>query len=422
MTTSCEFRDRSAQHTVPLPAGLKTRLRQSALVSRLWTQYRRRQLHAEYDRRREHYATQARARGLVYSLAEVKQQVRDRLQQRGYSPTVRRLGDIHTFACIPLFSWHKHLLPDLHELGPVTHFDYTALGYSVEVIARAERAGRQQREQMLKHVLPAVLRAHREQPIDWIFCYGGGQDTSPAVMRQITAEIGVPIVNMSLDDKQGWAGRWTGECRTGAVDITEAFDLYMTSARVACEWHLVEGGRSIYLPEGFSAAAYKPRLVQQDIEVSFVGAAYGVRVELVRYLQQRGIAVRAFGTGWPGTGWADDPVEIFNRSRINLGMGGIQYSDMLTNVKGRDFEIPATGGGLYLTSFNADLAQHFEVGREIVCYRSRDDMLELTRHYLAHPAEAQMIAQRARERSMREHRWLHRYQKILSVIGVLEAE
>ena len=41
--------------------------------------------------------------------------------------------------------------------------------------------------------------------------------------------------------------------------------------------------------------------------------------------------------------WGDEQVRVINRSKINLGMGGIGYSERLTNVKTRDFEIPGTG-------------------------------------------------------------------------------
>jgi hypothetical protein len=149
-----------------------------------------------------------------------------------------------------MYSWHKHLLPDLRELGPVTHFDYTALGFSLKQIAHADRRDILQRQEMVKLILPALRAAHHQQPVDWIFFfYGGSQDVSPTVVRQITEELGIPTVNVSLDDKQGWAGRRKDEYRSGAVDITSAFDLFITSARIACEWHLVEGGRPIYLPE-----------------------------------------------------------------------------------------------------------------------------------------------------------------------------
>jgi hypothetical protein len=274
---------------------------------------------------------------------------------------------------------------------------------------------------MVALIAPAIREAHAKRPIDWLFCYGGGQDTSPSVIREITAELGIPTTNMSLDDKQGWAGPDIGECRTGAADITAEFDLFITSARVACDWHMVAGGRAIYMPEGFSTAAYHPMDVEQDIPASFIGAAYGFRTSVIRFLQRGGVDIRPFGGGW-GTRsvWGTEQVEIINRSRINLGMGGIEYSESLTNVKTRDFEIPGTGGGAYLTSFNPDLAEHFVVGEEILCYRNRDEMIEMLRYYLARPEETREIARRGRERCLREHRWLHRYERALQILGVLQ--
>ena len=171
------------------------------------------------------------------------------------------------------------------------------------------------------------------------------------------------------------------------------------------------------MPEGFDNSHFHPRKGGKDIPVSFVGASYGFRQSVIRFLQDHGVDIQAYGKGWPG-GFANDPVDIFNRSVINLGMGGIGYSESLTNVKGRDFEIPGTGGGAYLTSFNADLAQHFVVGEEILCYRNRGEMLELIRYYLQHRDEAEKIAERARIRCLREHRWLHRYKRMAEIVGI----
>ena len=172
------------------------------------------------------------------------------------------------------------------------------------------------------------------------------------------------------------------------------------------------------MPEGFDDSHFYPKKCKKDIPVSFVGAAYGFRNSVIRFLMKHGVDIQAYGRGWP-RGFANDPVDIFNRSVINLGMGGIGYSESLTNVKGRDFEIPGTGGGVYLTSFNPDLAMHFSVGQEMLCYRNRDEMLELIRYYLAHPKEADEISRRGRERCLREHRWLHRYRRMSEIIGVL---
>jgi len=385
-----------------------------------WAVYRRRETERRYRERRDAFARAAAERGIVYSDDETARQVRRRLAARGYTPANRRRGEVHTFALFSSYGWHEHLLPDLRELGPVTHFDYQALGYSALDFARFDRAAAAAgRAEMNARILPALRAAHAERPVDWVLAYGGGHEYDAGVIAAITEELGIPTANMSFDDKQGWSEQAAGGYRSGSSPLTAAFDLFATSARVACEWHMLEGGRPLYLPEGFDASAYAPRDVPVDLPVSFIGAAYGFRPNVARFLTDRGVPLHCFGAGWPA-GVADDAVAVFNRSAINLGMGGVEYSEELTNVKGRDFEVPGTGGGVYLTSFNADLAQHFAVGSEILCYRGRDEMLELIRYYLARPDEARAIARRARERSLREHRWLHRYQTMLRVFGILE--
>jgi spore maturation protein CgeB len=100
-------------------------------------------------------------------------------------------------------------------------------------------------------------------------------------------------------------------------------------------------------------------------------------------------------------------------------MGGIGFAENFTNVKGRDFEIPATAGGAYLTTFNADLAQHFIIGKEILCYQNREELLDLIRYYMKHPEESRLIAERGRKRCLLQHRWLHRYLRVCRILGIL---
>lgn len=405
-------------------SSVRSYFKKKSWIQKIWTRYRRWQLHQRYRQRREYYNRLAEEKGVVYRENDVVAAVRARIRSRGYTPTHRNLGDIHTFTFIPQYSWHHHLFPDLRELGPVSLFDYVSMGYSPHEFRGARKwsqAKALRRQEMVQKVIPALREAHQRRPVDWFFCYGGGQIISASVIKRITEEFGIPTVNMTFDDKHGWIGPYTGEHCTGARDITSAFDIFATSVRVACEWHILEGGRPLYMPEGFNAAAYYPRSVKKDIPVSFVGVAYGFRSAVIQYLKKHGIPVRAFGNGWAETGYVEDIVDIFNRSLINLGMGGIGYSESLTNVKGRDFEIPGTGGGGYLTSFNPDLAQHFVIGEEILCYRNRDEMLELIRYYLAHPKEAERIAKNGRQRCLKEHRWLHRYIKFLKILNIISS-
>lgn len=375
----------------------------------------------KYRRHREQYAAICKERGLVYSEADTCDRVRKRLEARGYTPKKKRLGEVHTFAFIPRLGWHRHLLPDLHELGPSEVFDYVASGFNHLKTAEPSSDGLALRRELNRQWYEALVKAHHKRPVDLVFFYAGVDMVQADAVRRIQEELGIPTVHMCLDDKHCWKGQWLGEQRGFQIGLAPVFDLSWTSSRVVTEWYLAEGGRPLYMPEGCNVQFYHPLAIRKDIPVSFVGMNYGFRTSVVRYLLRSGVDIHPFGKGWANGAISDEQmVEIFCRSIINLGMGGIGPAEYLTNVKGRDFEVPCTGGGMYLTSFNPDLALHFDVGKEIVCYRSRDEMLELIRYYLSHPYEARQIAKAGRNRCLREHRWLHRYVKILTVLGILD--
>ena len=181
------------------------------------------------------------------------------------------------------------------------------------------------------------------------------------------------------------------------------------------------------------AQCYPIEGLSKDIPVSFLGSPYGVRPLLVNYLKMNGIPISTYGPGWESFPVKKIPdsyskmnsntitnLEIINRSIINLGFGGIGYSKSLTSLKGRDYEITGVGGGMYITSYNSDLAQHIVLGKEIICYSNWDELLELVRYYLNNIDEAEKIAAQARYKCIKKHRWIHRYQYLLMLLGLLD--
>jgi spore maturation protein CgeB len=403
-----------------LRARLRDRVLKRALLRRAWGRFRELQMHRDYVARRDRYARLASERDLVYRREDTEDAVRRRIAGRGWETVARPVGDVHTFAVVAGVSWHESLIHELRELGPVSRFDYTSHGYRLHDFYPGGRRGAERRTQMNAALLDELRHAHHRRPVDWVFAYASGGEIGVDLLERIAEELGIPTVGMYLDDKHGWEGNLSGQQRTGQVALASAFDLAWTSARVACEWYMLEGGRPIYLPEGFDVATYRPLDLEPDMDVSFIGAAYGYRPQLIGRLRKAGINVDVFGPGWKGGGWVVDPATVISRSRINLGMGGIGYSQRLVNLKGRDFEIPAVGRGVYLTSYNPDLAEHFDVGREILCYGNEDEAIELIRHYLDRPDEARRIARRGRERCLREHRWRHRFETVCRILGTLE--
>lgn len=337
----------------------------------------------------------------------------------------RRLGEIHTFAIFPSVSWHDILLPELKILGPLTYVDYCA-------DLPRDRAGRytynksffEWRELANSDLLRSFEEANTRCPVDWVFAYAQGNHLLASTVSAIRQRYKVPTVNMCFDDKNSWNLGMVGGQIDGSQGIVAAFDLWWTSARVTVDWVNSEGGHGIYLPEGFTSALYPSEELPYLIPVSFVGSNYGPRASMIRYLRNHNIPVQVFGPGWgiESEVSRERMIEIFRTSQINLGHGGMSESEAVTNVKGRDFEVPAAGGGVYLTTFNPDLAQHFIIGKEILCWHSYDDLLEQIRWYLRRPDICRAMARLARARCLSEHRWLHRFKTVLEILGILEPE
>ena len=152
-------------------------------------------------------------------------------------------------------------------------------------------------------------------------------------------------------------------------------------------------------------------------EVSFVGARYGIREQLVMALRESGIRVSAFGSGWEAGRLGTDAVpQLFAQSRILLGVGTIGYCHDFYALKLRDFDGPMSGS-LYLTHANPDLDGLYRVGQEIVTYRDADDCVALARYYLKHDEERERIARAGRARARADHTWERRFAQLFGALG-----
>ena len=101
-----------------------------------------------------------------------------------------------------------------------------------------------------------------------------------------------------------------------------------------------------------------------------------------------------------GDVWGIDMFAVLAQSAITLN----QHTDVAkTNANNmRLFE--ATGcGALLVTDYKDNLNELFEIGSEIVAYRSPGECRELIAYYLAHPEEASAIAARGQARTLRDH-------------------
>lgn len=230
-------------------------------------------------------------------------------------------------------------------------------------------------------------------------------------------EMKIPTVRYNADDKHNLHRHLNG--MLGDCPMAKDYTLCWTTTRECALWITVEGGRSIYLPEGAAPEVFYPEngIFQQD--VSFLGLRYGPRGDAINRLRKRGIHVAGFGPGWENgfVEW-DRMRAVFTQSRINIGIGGIGHSLQLTCLKGRDFEIPMAGG-FYLTTYHPELAEFYRIGKQIICFKNWEEAVELIRYYLDHPNKAKAIKEAGHMRAINSHTWEHRFKKVFRFMGIL---
>jgi len=229
-----------------------------------------------------------------------------------------------------------------------------------------------------------------------------------------------PILGMNLDDKAEFFGFGPGaKKKCNYSQWVKKFDLNLSSSRLFESFYEKCGGRFYYCPPGLHIPnrLKAPKKTLFERTVSFLGSAKDERVRLVRALRHLGVKVDTFGKGWSGKQWVTSPQSVFRGTQINLGLGFASGSERLTSLKARDFECPGIGA-CYLTTYNFELSQHWELGEEVLCYRSLEELVEMIVYYQTKPEMCRKIARNAFRRAIAEHRWRDRFKKVFQEIGL----
>ncbi len=100
---------------------------------------------------------------------------------------------------------------------------------------------------------------------------------------------------------------------------------------------------------------------------------------------------------------------VFNGSKVNIY---VTPRSIRSGVPLRVLEIMACGG-FVLVNYQEDLAAEFEDGKELVMYRSLEEMVDKVRYYLEHEDERKNIAQAGYEKVLREYNYAEKLRRIL---------
>ena len=358
-----------------------------------------------------YYHSKFKARGLI---VPDKRTIQETIKSKFPNLIAKHKGSLNILAIYHHYNWeNESLKPSLEEFGTVRHYDW------IEKFNHQSKDWRKSiKLRMNRDLIQRVKKWVRDDDTDVIFTYLSGEVVTPDTARQI-ATMGVPMINISLNDKEAFVGKVEKGLARGTRDICRYFDLCWTSTEDALEKYCVEEALPIYLPEGANPETHKPCDEKKTIDVSFVGQCYGNRPGIIQKLAMRGFQVEAYGYGWPnGPLSTQEMVKMYSKSKINLGFGGVAGYKETYCLKGRDFEVPMSAG-LYLTEYHPELEKFYDVDKEIMTYTSFDDLVDKINYLLSNLEIADLIRTKGFQRCRNEHSWSKRFEKIFGLMGLI---
>jgi spore maturation protein CgeB len=121
-------------------------------------------------------------------------------------------------------------------------------------------------------------------------------------------------------------------------------------------------------------------------------------------------------------GRAEDVAEVLGRYEVvlnfsNVWADGRSGSRLIPHVRLRDFEAPMCRT-CYLTGYTDEVAQFYELGKEIDTYQTSEEIVDKTNYYLKHPAEAERLREAGYNRAIRDHTWVQRFGQLFAALKV----
>ncbi|MCX7593415.1 MAG: glycosyltransferase [Fischerella sp.] len=121
-------------------------------------------------------------------------------------------------------------------------------------------------------------------------------------------------------------------------------------------------------------------------------------------------------------GFADNISNTFAQYEVilnfsNVWADGYPGSDLIPHVRLRDFEAPMCRT-CYLTGYTEEIAEFYELGKEIDTYTDSDELVDKTKFYLNHPSAAEKLREAGYQRALQTHTWECRFTQLFKAIAL----
>ena len=213
-------------------------------------------------------------------------------------------------------------------------------------------------------------------------------------------------------------------------------DLGLFDIIFSCVPHYVDRFNESGLVSYYEPRAFDPRVkmnieahISRDYPVTFIGGMNPIlhkkRKELLDAVAEV-IDVDFWGYGkeslnpvssmvkrWRGHAWGLEMFSILGKSLITINC----HVDAALNCAANMRLYEATGcGALLVTDYKDNLSGLFEIGKEVVAYRSSDECADLIKYYLINREEAREIAMAGQDRTLRDHTYTKRMEQAAKIL------
>lgn len=254
-----------------------------------------------------------------------------------------------------------------------------------------------------------------------------GELILPETIEWVRDKLGVPTILWCPDDPQLF--------NTVSRRIAPAYDYVFTNSTDAIYWYRDIGVKRVkWIGFGCDPGLHRRVILTKEEkmkyggDICFVGTFFPERLEILRVLKD--FDLKIWGPGWNNIFkkeeellklygnegvFLEEMVKIYNARKIVLNIQHVQqkYGRLTVNMK--IFEVTGCGAFL-LTARQKGIEDLFEIGKEIVCYESKEELMELVKYFLNNQEEREKIAINGQKRAYKDHTYEKRMKEILSVL------
>lgn len=362
-------------------------------------------------------------------------------------------------------TWYRNLYEPLIDLGHDV--------YLLRIDTVAENLGlklnsKQFNAEFSQNLLEIFKKENDKKEFELFFSYLTDLHVNPICIEQIRKS-NVMAVNFSCNNEHQFHL---------TKHIAPYFDFNLHSEKNSASKFEAIGARHIWFPMAANPKYYKPYDLKREYDVTCLASNYGIRPYYIHHLLESNVDVRVWGPGWAkdelssyykprnillrrirdclklfiaddfemrylflserkdeafkdymrhkychhfGTPLTDDDmIKLYSRSKISLGFLEVYDFGRPGHIKKshihlREFEAPMCGS-LYLTNYSEELAEHYELEKEIVVFRNEEELTDKISYYLKHEDKAEKIRAAGYKRALRCHTYQKRLRDTLDQI------